>query len=243
MTSHHIKLSALLWDVDGTLAETELYGHLPAFNQAFQEAGLPWRWTEQEYAHLLDITGGKERIHAYVQEINPALAASPDWPTLRDKLYQRKTHHYTEYVDTGAIALRPGVLHLIQQAHEAGCKQAIVTTTATANVTALLSCNIGPHWRDYFSSVVCGEDVAQKKPHPEAYRKALRELALPAEQCLAIEDSRNGFAAAGGAGLACLITRGHFSQHDVFDGAFAVCPQLPTQVSFAALAHDFSSPS
>lgn len=236
-------LQALLWDVDGTLAETELHGHLPAFNHAFREAGLPWCWSEQEYARLLEITGGKERIHAYVQETEPARACDADWPALLDRLYRRKTHHYTEYVATGAITLRPGVLPLILQAHAAGCKQAIVTTTATANVAALLSCNIGPHWRNYFSSVVCGEDVAQKKPHPEAYRKALRELDLAAEHCLAIEDSRNGFAAAQGAGLACLITRGHFSQNDVFDGAFAVCPQLPVEVSFAALAHDFSSPT
>lgn len=235
-------LSALLWDVDGTIAETELYGHLPAFNRAFHEVGLPWHWSEQEYARLLDITGGKERIQAYAQQNDPARTLHPDWPQQLEKLYQLKTRCYADYVATGAITLRPGVLSLMRQAYQAGCKQAIVTTTATANVTALLSRNIGPQWRDWFACVVCGEDVAQKKPHPEAYIKALQELALPAQACLAIEDSPNGLAAARGAGLGCLITRSYFFQTDTFDKALTVCLQLPSDVSLATLTQALSSP-
>lgn len=234
--------SALLWDVDGTIAETELHGHLPAFNRAFRELGLPWRWSEQEYAQLLDITGGRERIQLYARENDPARIAQPDWPQQLEELYQLKTCCYADYVASGAITLRPGVLNLMRQAQQAGCKQAIVTTTATANVAALLSYHIGPHWRDGFASVVCGEDVTEKKPHPEAYLKALRELDLPAGACLAIEDSPNGYVAARGAGLACLITRSHFFPHDAYADALAVCEQLPADVSFAALAQAFSSP-
>ncbi|MDR3412861.1 MAG: HAD-IA family hydrolase [Formivibrio sp.] len=235
------RLRALLWDVDGTLAETEPHGHLPAFNHAFRETGLPWHWSDEEYERLLDITGGRERIQRYAEENDPARTRHPDWPRQLDQLYRLKTQRYAVTVACGAITLRPGVLNLIREAHQAGCKQAIVTTTAASNVAALLSHHIGTHWRDLFSCLVCGEDVAEKKPHPEAYLKALQELALPAESCLAIEDSPNGFIAARKAGLACLITRSHFFPGNDYDDALVVCEQLPVKISFAELAQTFSS--
>lgn len=220
---------ALLWDLDGTLAETEEQGHLPAFNRAFADEGLPWRWDLPTYLGLLEVSGGRERIAAFLRARE---GREPD-PGRLERLVARKQHHYGEIVRGGGLPLRPGVARLIQEAAAAGVPQAIVTTSSVTAVEALAAGALR-EWRQAFSFWICGEDVAMKKPHPEAYHLALARLAQAPlnrgpQGVLVLEDSPNGLAAARSAGLTCLVTLSSTTAHGFpagFGGARAVLDDL-----------------
>ena len=194
--------AALLWDVDGTLAETELDGHRVAFNCAFQEAGLPWHWDVPTYQRLLGISGGRERIAAYLEAME---GQRPD-PARVEALQAAKQRAYNALVAAGALSLRPGVGRLLRSAAEHGLPQAIVTTSSRQAVHRLLD-QLLPDHRSCIDLWVCGEDVPRKKPDPAAYLQALERLALPADRVMALEDSGNGVASAVAAGLTVLVTR------------------------------------
>lgn len=222
-------LQALLWDVDGTLAETERDGHRVAFNRAFQALGLPWHWDEARYGELLRVTGGRERILADMTTRADAPVVPTQRDTLARQLHRLKNEYYIAAVESGAIALRPGVRTIVEAAAERGWRQAIATTTSRVNVEALLSRHFGAGWQRAFTAVVCGEDVAQKKPAPEVYRRALDALRLKPQQTLAIEDSSAGAAAAFAAEVRVVVTRSAYFDADTFDGAVAVGPGLHTR--------------
>ena len=204
-------LRALIWDVDGTLAETEDHGHRVAFNHAFEEAGLPWRWDSQLYAELLAVTGGKERIRAWWWRVDPVAAAAPESSQVVARLHERKTAHYLEMLDDGGIQLRPGVQRVMMEAANHGLKQAIATTTTLANVHRLLDVTLGADALTLFDVIGAGDAVAMKKPAPDIYRWVLERLDLPASQCLAIEDSFDGVAAACCADVPVALVRSRFT--------------------------------
>ena len=235
-----LALRALLWDVDGTLAETERDGHRVAFNRAFEELGLPWRWSETAYGPLLRVTGGRERILAYMALRDDAPQAPAQRQALAQELHRLKNAHYAALATSGAVALRPGVRNLIDAAQRAGLRQAIATTTSRTNVGALLSYHFGPDWAQHFDAVVCGEDVAAKKPAPEVYLQALDRLRLAPAVTLAIEDSPAGVAAARAAGVPVLVTRSVYFAADGYKAAVAVGPGLHTRRAWrpAPLAGD-----
>ncbi len=222
-------LRALLWDVDGTLAETEHHGHRLAFNRAFAEAGVPLHWDGARYGALLRISGGHERLAFALAELQ---GSAPD-PALVAELQARKQTHYASLLASGELGLRPGVEELIREAAAAGLDQAIVTTSARQAVAALAEHLLGS-LSDCFSVWVCGEDVVRKKPDCQAYRRALQLLGLTADQALALEDSAHGLDAAAGAGLACLVTLSHYGQSEPlerFARARAVVSELGPEVS------------
>jgi len=207
-------LRALIWDVDGTLAETEEQGHRSAFNQAFAEQGQPWHWDEARYGGLLAITGGKERLlHAW-QQTDPVAAAAPEAAQQVAHLHARKTAIYLERVKNGAVVLRPGVGRLLRQARQQDVLLAIATTTTPANVRGLLTATLGASSLSWFACIAAGDQVARKKPSPDVYQRVLQTLGLPAEDCLAIEDSAVGAESARAAGLAVLITRSRYTRAD-----------------------------
>ena len=204
------ELRAILWDVDGTLAETERDGHLPAFNLAFESAGLPWRWDARRYGELLDITGGRERIlhDLMTQPQGPPTRA--DREALALGLHQQKNSLYAQRMHSHPIPLRPGVLELLTESRDQRIVQGIVTTTSRSNVEALLIAHLGQQWSHWFEIILCGEDVSAKKPDPEVYEQAaahLLQLGITRDQILAIEDSPNGIRSARGAGLSVVLTR------------------------------------
>jgi HAD superfamily hydrolase (TIGR01509 family) len=207
-------IDTLIFDVDGTLAETEEV-HRLAFNRAFADFGLPWVWDAELYLDLLKVTGGKERIANYVSRFRPAEPATPETIAA---LHRRKTEIYTQMVADGEIELRPGVADFLAQARERGLTLAIATTTTPANVEALLLATLGPDWRAVFPVVAAGDMVSRKKPAPDVYTLALRLLEKPVEKCVAIEDSRNGVQSALAAGLRVIAVRSAFSDSD-FAGA------------------------
>jgi HAD superfamily hydrolase (TIGR01509 family) len=207
---------ALLWDVDGTLAETEQHGHLPAYNLAFAELGLPWRWDEASYRDWLSVSGGRERLAAFLE----AMEGRPPSVSLVEDLFAAKQRHYAAILRKGHLPLRPGVAALIAETAAAGIPQAVVTTSSRQAVAALIE-GQPESLAAAFRFWICGEDVLAKKPHPEAYRQAVEQLGDEApEALLAIEDSPNGLAAATAAGLPCLVTPGAQSAA-VPEGAFA----------------------
>ncbi|MDD2885593.1 MAG: HAD family hydrolase [Dechloromonas sp.] len=228
-------LHALIFDVDGTLAETERDGHRPAFNAAFAECGLAWTWDEAAYGELLRITGGKERIRHYAAQVAPARMQEADFAEFVQSLHHTKTRHYLQRVAHGQLPLRPGVVQLIHDARQAGLRLAIATTTSPDNVDALLRATLGNNASSWFEVIGAGDIVAAKKPAPDIYQWVLDRLALPASACLAIEDSEMGLKAALTAGLRCLVTVSEYTQSHDFSGALRVVDDL-SQVTLADLA-------
>lgn len=198
-------LQALLWDVDGTLAETERDGHRRAFNRAFADQGVPLHWDAQGYGAWLTVAGGRERIGAALRQLE---GHDPD-PARLEALQAGKQRHYAALMAAGGLELRPGVAALIQEAAAAGLRQAIVTTSGRVAVQALAQGLLGD-LAEAFELWVCGDDVSGKKPDPEAYTLALQQLGLPPGKALAIEDSPAGLAAAVAAGVPCALTLSHY---------------------------------
>ncbi|MCB2175923.1 MAG: HAD family hydrolase [Actinomycetales bacterium] len=219
-------LQALVFDVDGTLADTERDGHRPAFNAAFAAVGLDWHWDVDLYGSLLGVTGGKERIRHFCERHDPAFLDRPDADEAIAALHAAKTRRYVEYVDAGRIGLRPGVARLVAEARAAGTRLAIATTTNPDNVTALLEADLGPQAPGWFEVIGAGDVVPRKKPAPDIYRWVLDRLGLAPEECLAIEDSAVGLHAATAAGLPTVVTRSPYTAHDDATGALAVLADL-----------------
>ncbi len=219
-------LSALLFDVDGTLADTERDGHRIAFNAAFQEHGLDWNWDVALYGKLLEVTGGKERIRHFVDHFLPDYAPPKDFSDLVTLLHRSKTRHYTHLLEHGRIPLRPGVARLLDEARAAGLRLAIATTTTPENVTALLRYSLSDNAENWFELIAAGDIVPAKKPAPDIYLWTLQRMNLPATACFAFEDSANGLRSSLGAGISTLVTVNDYTRDQDFSGASAVVSDL-----------------
>ncbi|MEM8614310.1 MAG: HAD family hydrolase [Cyanobacteria bacterium P01_H01_bin.105] len=236
------ELKALIFDVDGTLAETERDGHRPAFNQAFADTGLKWDWTPELYGKLLEVSGGKERIRAYVQDYLSDFQLPAEFDSLDamiKHLHATKTKYYKQYAAAGKIPLRPGVERLLNEARSEGVRLAIATTTTPANVQALLENTLGAESLNWFDVIAAGDMVPKKKPAPDIFEYALDHLDLPADNCLAFEDTNNGLRSATPTGLKTVVTVNEYTRNQDFTVAKLVLSHLGTpEAPFDVLAGD-----
>jgi HAD superfamily hydrolase (TIGR01509 family) len=223
-------VTALIFDCDGVLADTERFGHLPAFNATFAEFGLPVEWSAEEYGRLLRIGGGKERMATLLTPAFVEAAALPTDPEAQAaavaRWHERKTAIYTAMVAQGALPARPGIRRIIGEAQDAGWTLAVASTSAEASVRAILDYAVGPERAARFDVVLAGDVVARKKPAPDIYQLALERLAVPPSDALVVEDSRNGLLAAVGAGLRCLVTVNGYTEDEDSSEAVLVVTSL-----------------
>jgi HAD superfamily hydrolase (TIGR01509 family) len=229
---------ALIFDCDGVLADTERYGHLPAFNATFAEFALPVHWTDEDYAKKVLIGGGKERLASLLTpEFVKATGISDDPAEQRASVaswHRRKTELYTAMVEEGALPARPGVARIVGEAHHAGWQLAVASTSAEPSVRAVLEHVVGHRMAAHFA-VFAGDIVAAKKPAPDIYELALRELGVGADESIVVEDSGNGLRAALAAGIRTIVTVSDYTRHEDFDGAAFVAsslgsPEIDTEV-------------
>jgi HAD superfamily hydrolase (TIGR01509 family) len=229
-----MSLQALIWDVDGTLAETE-EAHRHAFNRTFRAHGYDWEWSQDKYRDLLKTTGGVERITHFVRQDRPGALPEAAFADIVKKMHKEKTESYVAAISNGEVPLRPGVARIMREARAAGVRLAIATTTSAPNVEALINnCAEGVRM-DWFDVVGAGNIVPKKKPAPDIYNWTLEHLKLDPRACLALEDSRNGLFSAQAAGVPCVITYSSYTDDQEFPGALAVSdhfgePDMPVRI-------------
>jgi len=220
-----VKIKALILDVDGTLADTE-EAHRRSFNRAFERHRLGWQWNTEEYARLLKVTGGKERIGAYLDSLPLGGAERCALRQSIAAIHETKTQNYTQLIREGLVPLRPGVARLIDEAQRAGVCLSIASTTTLSNVESLLSVNLGRGALDCFAVIGAGDLVRHKKPAPDIFEYVLKELQESAADCVAIEDSAIGLAAAKSAGLYTVVTPSRWTRDQDFREADLLLPSL-----------------
>ncbi len=223
-----MSLKALIFDVDGTLVNTEADGHLVAFNKAFKQFGLDWHWSKPLYYELLKVTGGKERILHYIKQYQAYKPYDKHDDLIKwiANIHAVKTQYFTQISTTGKLPLRLGVKRLLDEALSKGVIIAIATTTTLDNVEALVQHNLGQHYLDNFAVVAAGNVVPNKKPSGDIYHYTLDKLGLSATECLALEDSENGILAAHEAGIRVIVTTNEWTYRHRFDGALLVLDVL-----------------
>jgi HAD superfamily hydrolase (TIGR01509 family) len=212
-----VPVKAIIFDVDGTLSETE-EAHRQAFNKAFVEFGLPWKWSQVLYAELLKTTGGKERMAAYVSD---HLNGTPDTENIAE-IHKRKTVLYGEMIDCGMADLRAGIADLIIDAKKSGVRVAVATTTNRPNVDRLAEACFGHPASEVFEVIAAGDEVQNKKPAPDVFNLAVKGLGLDPAECVGLEDSRNGLLSCNGAGVPCIVSPGVYTLGSDFSEAAAV---------------------
>jgi HAD superfamily hydrolase (TIGR01509 family) len=220
-----MSLKALIFDVDGTLANTEHDGHLRAFNETFKLFELDWHWDSELYSDLLSVSGGKERLAHYISHYNPNLERNLSVRDIAD-IHNKKNEIFANHVTNGKVSLRVGVDRLIKEAIESGLRLGIATTTSLKNVEVLITSTLGESVLDKFEVIGAGDVVKSKKPAPDIYQYVLDKMHLSCHECIAFEDSEIGFISSTSAGLKTVVTLSEYNKKQIFEGALVLLDHL-----------------
>ena len=228
-------MKALIFDCDGVLVDTERDGHRVAFNKTFANMGYGVEWSVELYGELLSISGGKERMkHYFNQEGWPDGVSDKDQLIL--DLHKMKTDMFMQIIESGELALRPGVARLIDEAIADGnVLLAICSTSNERSVNLIAEKLLGSQRKAKFSAILAGDVVSKKKPDPEIYNLAVKRLAVKPDECVVVEDTRNGLLAAKAAGMKCAITTNGYTEKEDFSEADLVVPELGDSVTLEVL--------
>lgn len=226
-----VSLAAVLFDVDGTLADTESTGHRAAYNLAFAALGLDWFWSPQLYQELLPVSGGISRLSFFVGSYGPSLGAhEPAYRADPDAwiaaLHRHKAKFFQHQLAAGEVLLRPGVARLVAATVAAGIPIGLVSNASRATVDDVRRYCLESVLGDVVAVTVAGDDVTEAKPDPLPYTLACRQLGVAPSDALVIEDSPTGLSSARAAGLATLITTNEETRGRLFPGALAVVDSL-----------------
>ncbi len=221
-------LKALIFDVDGTLIDSERQGHRIAYNRAFSESGLNWNWDEETYSHLVKVCGARERLRHFLGStaVDGLSQIADDPEAFIEDLYQKKTRHFISIAETGALSPRPGIERLLHEARQKGLTLAIASSSDETNVRTLLRHAFAENIESWFQYIGAGDTATRKKPDPEIYRAVLQKLGISANQCLAFEDSGPGLNAASSAGIPTIVTWNEYTRNDCFQGAALLVEHL-----------------
>lgn len=219
-------LKALIFDCDGVLAETERDGHRVAFNTAFEENDIIATWGVEEYGELVNISGGKERMGAYFNKHPDLISNEQISETYIQKLHKRKTEIFMEMTAKGKLPSRLGIKRIIKEAHDEGILLFVCSTSHKKSVSELLRSNLGEEYLEWFTELLCGDIVTNKKPSPDIYNLVREKYSLKGNECVVVEDSRNGLLAAKGAGMNCVVTPSFYSLNEDFTEADLVVSSL-----------------
>jgi HAD superfamily hydrolase (TIGR01509 family) len=218
------ELKAIFWDQDGVIIDTEKDGHRVAFNKMFKAFGHDFEWDVDTYGALLEISGGKERMRHYFTQKGIMLEGIPEQDAeLLLTLHKKKTAIFVEMVESGILPLRAGVKRIMQEAMQAGLRLGVCTTANERSATAIAKGMLGDINLEF---VLAGDVVSKKKPDPEIYLLALEESGLSPDQCIVIEDSRNGILAAKAAGLRAVATTNIYTANEDLSDASIVVTSL-----------------
>jgi len=219
-------LKALIFDCDGVLAETERDGHRVAFNNAFEENGISANWSVEEYGKLVNISGGKERMKAYFTQNNNLILADKLNDKYIQELHKRKTEIFMDMSSKGKLPSRLGIKRIIKEAHDEGILLFVCSTSHKESVSGLLKSNLGEEYVSWFTELLCGDIVPNKKPAPDIYDLVKEKYNLKGNECFVVEDSRNGLLAAKAAGMNCIVTPSFYSLAEDFTEADLVVSSL-----------------
>jgi HAD superfamily hydrolase (TIGR01509 family) len=220
-----MKLEALIFDVDGTLVDTEEL-HRQAYNQTFLDFGFGWNWDADRYAQLLSVSGGQARIAHYLDSLELPPVEKIRLRRVIPAIHKEKTRLYGEFIASNSVRLRPGIARLVAEAERANIRIGLLASSASANVEALVASALGPELRKAVGAVVCSDLVTRKKPAPDIYELLLSMLRVPANGTVAFEDSRNGLLAAKAVGLYTIVTPSRWTMTQSFEGADLILPSL-----------------
>lgn len=218
-------MKALIFDCDGVLVDTERDGHRVAFNQAFAQLGLDVEWDVGLYGELLRIAGGKERMRAHFEDRGWPEGAG-DRDDLIKQLHALKTDLYMQIIESGQLPLRSGVCRLVDEAIADGMPLAVCSTSNERAVNAVVEQLLGAQRKAQFRVILAGDVVSRKKPDPEIYELAKQRLGLQGQDCVVVEDSRNGLLATKAAGMLCLVTTNAYTEDEEFTEADRIVPEL-----------------